>query len=142
MREYQKINGIQKQCVTNCQFLYDHIKINYNVNVKVESVRVLSANNETLVAGHLVVIINDSLIIEPSYDVFILQNSIYFATIKDLMNNLNDDSKQIFGKKSISNFLDFKKIADRINNGGFVISDEIFYNNQADYISDYIKSFN
>jgi len=42
-------------------------------------------------------------------------------------------------KKTISEFINFTKLAERINNGELLICDKKFYDNQADYIESIIK---
>ena len=88
MREFQKQNNIKKQCITNTQYLYDNITMN-SVNVKAKPVFVFSHDDEegtaTFVGGHLLVILDDGTMIEPSYDIFCLKNKSYFDNIKDLM---------------------------------------------------------
>ena len=139
MRTFQKDNFIRNQCITNCQYLYDCIKnscINY---VKVKSVIVISINNDdnnkkyTIVAGHLIVVLDDDCDIDPSYDVFSLKNKLYFDNIKDFMKRIRDKSIPSI-KVVIANFLKFIKYADDINNSKLLISDKSFYNEQANYI--------
>lgn len=141
MREYQKENNIKKQCVTNAQYLYDTIKMNSNSNVKTKAVFVFSNNNEEdtaiFVGGHLIVILDDETIIEPSYDIFCLKNISYFDNIKDLVNIFDDKvclNSKIDIKKLIYDHIHFMKISDQINNGEFIITDKKHYNKQADYI--------
>lgn len=90
-----------------------------------------SNDNDTvkIISGHLVIVFDDDTIIEPSYDVFCLDN------IKDLMDNFNEKNKtKIDIKKLVSDHLHFTKIAEQMNNGKFLIVDKTFYNQQADYI--------
>ena len=77
MREFQKENNVKKQCVTNSQYLYDCIKHNSSkTNIKVKAVLVFSSDDDTnigvLVTGHLVVVLDDDVLIDPSYDIFCL----------------------------------------------------------------------
>uniref|UniRef100_A0A6C0LE21 Uncharacterized protein n=1 Tax=viral metagenome TaxID=1070528 RepID=A0A6C0LE21_9ZZZZ len=142
MREFQRINCIKNECVTNVQYLYDCFKINSASAIKAKPVIVVSIDDETqtfiCVGGHLIILLDDNeTIIDPSYDVFSLKNKSYYDNIKDLMDSFNNESKEILKQifqKSISKFLEFIKLADRINNGELVICDKKFYNNQADYI--------
>jgi hypothetical protein len=129
MREYQKENNIKNQCVTNAQYLYDIIKTNSNSNVKTKAVFVFSHNNEEdtsiFVSGHLIVILNDETIIEPSYDIFCLKNISYFDNIKDLVNIFDDKVKlksKIDIKKLICDHIHFMKLSDQINNGELIIT--------------------
>jgi len=148
MRDFQEKNCIKKQCVTNTQYLYDCIRMNTSSKVKAKPVIVVSIDDELhtflCVGGHLVIVLDDDTIIEPSYDIFSLKNKSYFDNIKDFMNSfdnksncMNEELNKEFTfmlKKSVGHFLNFIKLAERINNGELVICDKDFYNNQADYI--------
>ena len=141
MREYQKENNITKQCITNSQYLYDIIKMNSSNNVKTKAVFVFSDKNEEdaciFISGHLVVVLDDDTMIDPSYDIFCLKNTSYFDNIKDLMNIFDDKVlvKTKFDiKKIIRDHIHFMKIAEQINNGDCVITEKEHYNRQADYI--------
>jgi len=149
MREFQKNNCIERQCMSNSQYLYDCIKVNYkNINVRVKAVFAFSSNSETetcvFVGGHLVVVLDNVNVIDPSYDIFSLKDISYFDNIKDLIDMFGDNkyklNTKIDLKKIIADHIHFKKIADRINNGEFLVSNTLFYNQQADYIENlYLK---
>jgi hypothetical protein len=141
MREYQKENNITKQCITNSQYLYDIIKMNSSNNVKTKAVFVFSDKNEEdaciFISGHLVVVLDDDTMIDPSYDIFCLKNTSYFDNIKDLMNIFDDKvlvKTKVDIKKIIRDHIHFMKIAEQINNGDCVITEKEHYNRQADYI--------
>jgi hypothetical protein len=137
MLEFQKTNCIKDNCMTNVQYLYDCIKMSKIANVKVKPVIVVSFDNETnthrCCDGHLVIELNNTTIIDPSYDIVSLKNKKCFYNIKDFMNSLNSDLKSHF-KNSIANFIHFMKLAEQINNGECLISDNEVYNNQADFV--------
>jgi len=148
MRKYQKENDIKRECVTNAQYLYDIIKINSNSDVKTKAVYVFSHNEEdnTLVylGGHIVVILNNNLVIEPSNDVFCLKNVSYFDNFKDFINIFDDKvllKSKVNIKKLIDDHIVFTKLSDKINNGELIICDKIHYNKQADYIENLYKSY-
>ena len=141
MREFQEKNCIKKQCVTNAQYLYDCIKQNTNNNVKVKAILAFSENAETdtaiYVAGHLVVVLDDELIVDPSYDIFCLKNKSYFYNIKDFIDYFDDKDmlKTKFDiKKIIREHIRFTKFAEQINNDECIITNRKFYDEQADYI--------
>jgi len=149
MREFQKTNRITKQCLTNTQYLYSCIKSNTSCKVKVKAVLVVSnKTNTTKIIVHLVVqlenknVEGEAMMLEPSYDVFSLKDKSYFDNIKDFMDTyshkFNDVFKDTF-KKTISEFINFTKLAERINNGELLICDKKFYDDQADYIESIIK---
>ena len=142
MREFQEQNCIIKQCITNAQYLYDFIKTNGIINVKVKAVIVISNNYDKIsiiVGGYLVVVLDDKHIIDPSNEIFTLKDKSYFDNIKDFTNNFNletsnqENNRELI-KQTIHTFLRFYKIAEQINNGELIITDKEFYNNQADYI--------
>lgn len=141
MREYQEKKCIRKQCITNVQYLYNCIKQNSSNNVKAKAVIVFSNNAEadttTIVEGHLVVVLDHELIIEPSYDIFRLKNITYFDNIKDFI-DIFEDKDILKTKVDIKNILyeliTFTKFAYQINNGELLIADKKNYNEQADYI--------
>ena len=142
MREFQKENNIKGHCITNTQYLYDFIKMNINnANAKAKAVLVISVDIELdtcfTTSGHLVVVLDDELIIDPSYDVYSLKNKTYFHNIKDLMSFVKDNDKfksKVDIKQLIDHHIHFTKLAETINNGECLITEKKFYNNQADYI--------
>ena len=137
MREYQKMHNIKKQCITNCQYLYDNLKANMpSHNIKVKAVIGISSNEDIdttiLYAGHVVVEVDEEFIFEPSYEVYSIDNIEYFDNIKIFINsvtNINNSDK----KHVIKEFIDFQKLADSINNGEALVEKE-YYNKQADYV--------
>lgn len=150
MREYQKQNNISGHCVTNTQYLYDLIKHNFKkTNVKAKAFFVLSYDENTgisiIVSGHLAIVLDDTDIIEPSYNIFCRKNTYYFDNIKDLMNSMNEiNNKHTFKSKEnirklIFDYIEFNKIATSINNGELCVSDKLYYNQQADYIKSVFK---
>lgn len=140
MRQYQKENGIEKQCITNTQYLYDFIMTNSTSDVKVKAVLVIGEREEgvlCLVSGHLVVILDDELVIDPSYDVSSLKNRRYFDNVNDFLKCISDVDRTKFPvdvKTIIESQLKFMKYAKKMNNGDCLVVDEDFYNKQADYI--------
>ena len=142
MREYQKKHNIKKECVTNCQYLYDTFKANCPLNnVKVKAVIGILPNKygTIIYAGHVVVEVDEKFILEPSYEVYSTDNIEYFDNIRQFMNKYKIPNKHM--KHLIKDFIDFTKIADTINNGGLHITDNEYYNNQADYVEEKIKPF-
>lgn len=141
MREFQKKNNTKNQCATNVQYLYDIIRQNFkSSNVKSKAVFVFSsdieANSMTFSGGHLVVLLEDGTVIDPSYDVFCLKDKLYFDNMKDFLDiftNKNDLKMRIDLKKLLCEHIAFTKIAERMNNGDVVRSNK-HYNEQADYI--------
>lgn len=138
MRKYQEENNIEKHCVTNAQYLYDIFKINTSINVKTRPVIIFSTNSEkditTIVDAHLVIHMGNYDIVDPSYDVFCLENKTYFGNIKDFIKVFKDQIEIGYLKEIIGNFTHIAKLSSKINNGELTISDKDYYNSQADYI--------
>jgi hypothetical protein len=115
--------------------------MNSNSNIKTKAVFAFSNDPEkdtnTFVGGHLVVVLDDETIIDPSYDIFCLKNISYFDNIKDLMDIFYDKvelKSKIDMKKLIRDHIHFMKISEKINNGELIITEKEHYNKQADYI--------
>jgi hypothetical protein len=139
MIEYQKNNNIKDQCVTNAQYLYDHINHNFtNIKPKAKATVCLANDNEndtTKCVCHMVIMIDD-IIYDPSYEIISLNDINYFGNMKCLslyISKYQLTSKEVY-LKTVSDFIKLSQVADRINNGELLICDKDFYNNQADYV--------
>lgn len=147
MRQYQKENDIKRQCITNTQYLYDLIKTNTLSDVKVKSVLVVGHKNDEelcLISGHLVVVLDDGLVIDPSYEIACIENRRYFDNVNDFLKCIGKvDRSQFYVdvKTMIKNQLVFMKYAEKMNNGDCLVVDKDFYNKQADYIEEKYKDF-
>ena len=135
MYDYQQKNNIKNECMTNTTIMYDYLKSIGIKDVKIKSVIVTGFRNKipVIVMGHLVVDIGNDNLIECSYDVCIIEDAYYFDNVKNLFYvrpNISPDDK----KKLIKDVLHFKKIADRINNGEFLIISGKTYHEQLNYI--------
>ncbi len=142
MREYQKQNNIKNNCSTNTQYLYDCIKQNFiNANVKACAVIVISTENDitTCVAGHLVILLDNTIIIDPSYDVYKKINKSYCNNVKDFIELYSGGMEKLFIKEVCTKYIYFMSLADSINKGKILINDKTYYNEQADYIEESIK---
>ena len=108
MHEYQKINDITGECITNVQYLYDILTYNTNLDVKVKSVYVVfNYDDETSVicTGHLCVLIN-GVLFDPSYQYAKIKDAKYIVTFKELNKHLkNVDS--VTKKKTFKKLLIF-----------------------------------
>jgi hypothetical protein len=136
MREYQKIHGIKGQCMTNVQYLFDCFKENKGFSAKAKAVIAVSTDETAMtteiITGHLVIVLNDNLLLEPSYEIYSKKKIKYFYNIKHFKSAIA--KKSIDLKICISNHIVFIKLAERINNGELMINDKTFYDDQADYI--------
>lgn len=143
MREFQCNRNTTAQCVTNTQYVFDIINANSSNKVTVKAVYVLGNRNDlssVFIQGHLVIVLDDNeTIVDPSYDVFSLQNRIYCNNIKDVMGWISEEYKQHLTtqydvKEIIKTHIQFIQFAEMINIGIGLIGDTQFYNDQADYI--------
>ena len=144
MLEFQKANGIVKQCVTNTQYLYDCVKANISETlVKAEACIVVVEHPETKTVefiGHVVLRFQDGTVLDPSYEVYSKENKSYYATIAELMDVVESGYfKEIDGglslfREMVSNHIDFVGIAKAINDGGCLVCNKEFYHAQADYV--------
>ena len=147
MRDYQKENNIIGRCITNSQYLYDcliHSFKNKNINIKceVKCVYITFFKNGKLIiaSDHLVLLLNDDEIIDPSYAIYKLRPK-YYLTYKNFNEYVSFRRGLPIIKKEQQNLLnrhiEFTKYADNINNTNYkipVITDKDYYNKQADYI--------
>ena len=147
MIKYQKDNDIKKQCGTNVQYLYDFMvgsnprKSHYS-SVKAAPVIAVyndyEKNESHVWGGHVVLVTThkngSEERIDPSYEV-VRRRPEYYNTINDYKL-----AGGIVNRDLITNFIDFTKIADNINNPDvYFVSERDFYNNQADYVEKELK---
>jgi hypothetical protein len=142
IREYQEVNKIKEKCITNTQYLHTTMK-KIGVANSFKAVAVITAsydkdNNVTKIfAGHMVLTMDETLMIDPSYEVFSLPQKTYFYTIKELTDFISLFKKEVRGgfnlKEIVTTFMRFRKYADAINNGEFV-SDEKYYEELENYL--------
>ena len=131
MHDYQQMKNIKGECITNTQYLYDVVKHNTNLQVKAIAVFVLYDNRICL--GHIMLEV-DGKLIDPSYEYSSLVGAQYcnsYNVAKKLVmakNGYVDDWKLM-----LESHLNFRKKAEKINNGGLLIITEKYYHSQADY---------
>lgn len=133
MHEYQKTNNITKMCLTNVQYLYDSMNSS-GIKVKPIAVIVLipDKENEILrICNHVVLKYNNK-IVEPSYEIGSLENTLYYEDYSKLPEYLKNDRETI--KKTLKNHIDFINYTKRMETGDFIITDKDYYNKQADYV--------
>jgi hypothetical protein len=138
MREYQHLHNIKKQCITNTQFVYDILSLRYGTDrIKATAVIVIGEDEQGrnyICDGHMVILF-DETIIDPSYELYSLKNKKYFSTIanyKSYISYAQDETEKY--KNTIKQHLTFRKLAEEINSGGFVIVDKTYYIQLTDYI--------
>ena len=146
MHEYQRINKINGECVTNVQYLYDTINFNYpNLEYKPKVKAVICfyqdlKKHTNVINIHMVIMMNNKNLIDPSYEINSLENVLYFDSIKEFIDVIGKEfMKTISIKDFIEKFLHFKDIEETINNGDCLIVNKKYYNNQADHIENHFR---
>ena len=137
MREYQQINNITKQCITNTQFLYDCFKCNGFTKAKPKAFIIYSEckygdEEAGVFIFHLALLLDDT-VIEPSYEIHKLEKKEYFTNIQEilpLLNKAKKENKQHMIKQFLK-FLDFER---RMIEGDLLIANKEFYYKQADFV--------
>jgi hypothetical protein len=140
--EYQKINNITRMCATNVQIMYDLITTRFPFNkVEVKSVAVIEQQVEQsrVAIGHIVIILDDEILLEPSYEISRLNKPLYCFNVKDFIDamkymKLIKDVKLDL-KSEINQFLLFDKVAKDINNKELRVDLE-YYHDVIDYINE------
>lgn len=140
MHQFQKKNNIKNKCMDNTQYAYDCIRMSSpNMNVKAGAVIMTSYNPKTehltVWGGHLAIILNDEHVIDPSYETYSAPDTMYFTSISTVLKHYPDLSlnKELF-KHTIESFVHFNGVANDINKGLIRVTDEQYYNRQADFI--------
>ena len=160
MREYQKLNNIVGCCMTNVQTLYDIVKSTYpDTDIQAKAVICINAieaddsefdqmccltstpdDTKTPIMKqtiHLMLKV-DGVYYEPSYELY-KDSPMYFTSIKNLLegvepNTLIKDNL----KETLPAFLNFVKLAERINAGELLITNypygKDYYDNQILYL--------
>lgn len=157
MNEYQKINKITDMCSANTSILYNFIYDNYH-NLK-ERTRVsavichyfkkINEKDAPHFHIHLVVRIDETKLIDPSYEIDSKSGVLYLDSIKafqkcinklEQMSNISNFKFPIDDiKKLVKEYLHFVKIADEINKGNELTSDTKYSNDLKDFLEQKIK---
>ena len=145
MLDYQKEHSITSRCMTNTQYLIDQIRHNCpDIPVKVAPVIVAGGMGDTLqCVVHLVVLINDTDILDPSYETYSLNNKEYYGSYKvfyETLKHLELEKGKEFSKYILNSYLRLSKVADRINKKEFCICNKEYYTSQADYVQSVYKN--
>jgi hypothetical protein len=154
MIDFQSKRNIKNKCMDNSQMLYKTLKANSDFNVCVKAKYLFGYSNEVgryvATGGHLVLEIDGKYIFDPSCPYINWKNKVYCDDLKTIIklvkltlqsdNLLNEKQIEELLKYNRYKFIDgyvyFSKIADRINNGGFCITDKDYYSDLIDYVND------
>ena len=117
--EYQRVNDIKGQCITNTQFLYNFIKKHYP-DTKMKTVACIvyhdSGEYRRICINHILLKINN-IIIDPSYEYHILNNKTYFYSYEDFFLTVYECGykHEYMKTKYLNDFLFMIKISTMIN---------------------------
>ena len=146
--KYQKNNNITRHCITNVQYYRDHLKIEGYSPVVKPAICISTKNNNTNINfAHLVIVINNTSIIDPSYEFKILKDKLYFHSIGNFIkyckNNIiyNRVLEMYNLKDELDKFVNFIKYAKDINNNKLRVVCPKYYNKLADYVENRIVEF-
>jgi len=149
MHRYQKANNVENECVTNVQYLFDQL---HSLGIKCKaSPAIVMSEDEMINKGHVVILLEDGSVIDPSYEIARLQNIQYYDNIKVFINMFHkecfedEETKDVF-KDIIKHFISFNNLANRINDSlqtgkTAVVCDNKHYNKQADYMDIHLSFY-
>lgn len=130
MYDYQRINNITSRCVDNVVFLYRSL-VHNNINATVKAVFGVCHTDEIIYKGHLVIVLDDKQIIEPSYELK-AHDIKYYYTLHDMCKkiSLSDEDK----RDCLVEMLLFTKTAEHINNDEGCLTNEDYAIKQSEYV--------
>jgi hypothetical protein len=157
MLDYQRKHGVENQCVTNTQFLYDQVKLFCTTcsitELKITATPVMCVSTYggmvRVTMGHVVLVLSYPLcsffpsaskevLIDPSYTVFAQENKTYFHSVQTCVDYLNSAYPMLASPSKIEEieetFALFVELASEINRGNLTVSSMTVYNAQAEYI--------
>lgn len=137
LHHYQNKNNITGQCVTNVSTFIDIARQYIPNKITAKAFVCVGWNDEKneayIVCGHLVVDIDGLGIFDPSYEIHKLKNTKYCESFKALNCAYNTREET---KRHLKEHLEFIKIAERINNGEFLIHNQEHYDKQLEFIEE------
>lgn len=140
MMDFQHFNNIKGARNTNAKCMHDLLKKVPNKSVEVFPAIVTSYNEESEsgVTVHLVVLCakdEDKVMLDPSYDVFSLENKRYYLNIKEFVDAVDSPEKKQNEFKSLArDFLILMETAKQINEGTFDQFNRELYEKQTEYV--------
>jgi hypothetical protein len=120
--EYQRINNIKHQCITNTQIVYNYVKKHFPEK-KIKTVVVIvyydCGEYRRICINHILLKIDD-VIIDPSYEYHILINKTYFYSYEDFFLTVYKEgyTHEYMKAKQVDTFLRMLKISTMINISG------------------------
>jgi hypothetical protein len=121
LNNYQRDNNITQACLTNAQFLYQHIhknKLVDNCIVKAVIATYYPTQNELIICLNHIVLEIDGVIFEPSYEYAKCPNVNYYTDYEAFMNDTFCEGFDTYYNRKVrrNQFIRMCKIAREINN--------------------------
>ena len=118
MIEYQKVNNITRECISNCVYLMDTVNNYYRSKIlKIKAVYAFWFDKDRdtyIICRHMVLeIVGTDIRIDPSYEVF-KNKPKYFSTMKEYK-DFSQNDKRLHNKKVYEDWIEFIKIANKLN---------------------------
>lgn len=132
MMNFQHFYKIKGACATNAKCMSDYLKKTYP-DKKIEVYPAIVTSDEG-VRVHLIILADEALV-DPSYDVFSLENKRYYLNIKEFVDAIeNPADKQNELRNLGKDFMKYLDCANEINQGTFENFNSELYNKQTEYV--------
>lgn len=118
LREYQRINNIEKECIINSYLAYHALKDNlshdFNELKFLPCFVVYTKNDMCCIMVHMALSL-DGHIVDPSYETYSIPEKYYFSSIADLKNAFSEEAfKNSLNTEHFKIFIDFIKLQDKL----------------------------
>jgi hypothetical protein len=132
MMNFQHFYKIKGACATNAKCMSNYLKKTYP-DKKIEVYPAIVTSDEG-VRVHLIILADEALI-DPSYDVFSMENKRYYLNIKEFVDAIeNPADKQNELRNLGKDFMKYLDCANEINSGTFENFNAELYNKQTEYV--------
>ena len=129
---FQHFYKIKGACATNAKCMRDYLKKTHP-DKKIEVYPAIVTSDEG-VRIHLIILADEALI-DPSYDVFSMENKRYYLNIKEFVDAIeNSADKQNELRNLGKDFMKYLDCANEINSGTFENFNAELYNKQTEYV--------
>jgi hypothetical protein len=132
MMNFQHFYKRKGACATNAKCMSDYLKKTYP-DKKIEVYPAIVTSDEG-VRVHLIILADEALV-DPSYDVFSLENKRYYLNIKEFVDAIENPADKQNELKSLGkDFMKYLDCANEINSGTFENFNAELYNKQTEYV--------
>ena len=139
MMNFQHFYKIKGACATNAKCMSDYLKKTYP-DKKIEVYPAIVTSDEG-VRVHLIILADEleeqanAKLLDPSYDVFSLENKRYYLNIKEFVDAIENPADKQNELKSLGkDFMKYLDCANEINQGKFENFNAELYNKQTEYV--------